>query len=278
MVTDVWMKLGKRVWMGLVSAGLAAGLPMAHGEPAADVALPASAQSPSNGMVVASGVVPDEATRQAIVARLREVYGAARVSDQLTVSAVVAPPQWKEHVVGLISPKLQQVSKGQLVVKGQALALAGEVSNEAVRQQLASDIATALNPSYKVHNALRIGSNAQAALDQALAHRIIEFQPASAVLTPSGQAILTEMARVMLGMPGRKVAVLGHTDADGPRPANLALSLARAQAVKDHLVAQKVPADLVDTRGVGPDQPVASNATPEGRARNRRIEFRVLPQ
>jgi OOP family OmpA-OmpF porin len=86
------------------------------------------------------------------------------------------------------------------------------------------------------------------------------------------------MARVMLGMPGRKVAVLGHTDADGSRPANLALSLARAQAVKDHLVAQKVPADLVDTQGVGPDQPVASNATPEGRARNRRIEFRVLPQ
>ena len=265
MISNVWMRLG----LGLWSAGLIGGAPTAHAEPAAGA---------GNALVVASGVVPDEATRQAIVSRLREVYGAARVSDQLTVSAVVAPPQWKEHVVGLISPKLQQVSKGQLVVKGSALELAGEVGNEAVRQQLASDIATSLNPTYKVQNSLRVGSNAQAALDQALANRIIEFQPASAVLTPSGQAILSEMARVMLSLPGRKVAVLGHTDADGPRSANLALSLARAHAVKGFLVAQKVSADLVDTQGLGPDQPVASNATPEGRARNRRIEFRVLSQ
>lgn len=252
-----------------MSVALIGGLSLSHAEPATNG---------EQGLVVASGVVPDEATRQAIVSRLREVYGATRVSDQLTVSAVVAPPQWKEHVVGLISPKLQQVSKGQLVVKGSALELVGEVGNEAVRQQLASDIATALNPTYKVQNSLRVGGNAQAALDQALANRIIEFQAGSAVLTPSGQSILSEMARVMLGLPGRKVAVLGHTDADGPRPANLALSLARAQAVKGFLVAQKVSADLVDTQGLGPDQPVASNATPEGRARNRRIEFRVLAQ
>jgi OOP family OmpA-OmpF porin len=55
----------------------------------------------------------------------------------------------------------------------------------------------------------------------------------------------------------------------------VSLSLARAQAVKGYLVSKGLPADSLSTSGLGPDQPVASNATEEGRARNRRIEFRV---
>jgi len=95
------------------------------------------------------------------------------------------------------------------------------------------------------------------------------------VLKPAGQMILNEMAVALLQLRGRSVALIGHTDALGARPANVSLSLARAQAVKDYLTAKGVPADSLSTSGMGPDQPVASNATEEGRARNRRIEFRV---
>ena len=63
---------------------------------------PASAASLSaggaNDKVVVSGVVPDEATRSAIVARLRELYGAQRVVDQLGVDKLVAPPNWNQHI------------------------------------------------------------------------------------------------------------------------------------------------------------------------------------
>ena len=77
-----------------------------------------------------------------------------------------------------------------------------------------------------------------------------------------------------LSLRGHKVLVV-DTDAQGSHASNVSLSLARAQAVKGYLVSKGLPADSLSTSGLGPDQPVASNATEEGRARNRRIEFRV---
>ena len=55
-----------------------------------------------------------------------------------------------------------------------------------------------------------------------------------------------------------------------------ALSTARAESVKAYLVQRGIPEAALSTSGLGPDRPVADNATPQGRARNRRIEFRVL--
>lgn len=238
-----------------------------------------SAQLPQStevaGKVVVAGVVPDEATRVAVVSRLRELYGAERVVDQLTLGSVVAPPQWGQHVHKLLSPSLKQVSHGQLSVQGQTIELKGEVGNEAQRQQIVSDMAQSLNPTYSVRNGLRVAVREQAVVDQALANRIVEFEPGSAVLRPEGQVILNEMATALAQLRGRRIELIGHTDALGARPANISLSLARAQAVKAHLVARGLPADSLSTSGMGPDQPLASNATEEGRARNRRIEFRV---
>ena len=70
--------------------------------------------------------------------------------------------------------------------------------------------------------------------------------------------------------------VVGHTDDVGNRQANLALSHARAEAVRDHLVALGVPRENLAVLGKGPDEPVADNATDDGRARNRRIQFQIL--
>ncbi len=230
-----------------------------------------------SGPVIASGVVPDEATRAAILGRLREVYGADRVVDQLQVGAVVAPPNWAAYVQKMVSPQLKQVSRGRLSVRGNDIELQGEVPNEAQRQQVVSDMATSLNPTYVIKNQLRVASNDQGLLDHALANRIVEFQPGSAVLTPQGKTLLDEMAQVMGKLGGKRVEVVGHTDAQGARASNLALSMARADAVKTYLAAKGIDAARVSTSGAGPDQPVASNDTPEGRSRNRRIEFHVLP-
>lgn len=225
--------------------------------------------------VVVAGTVPDEATRNAILARVREVYGAERVVDQLGVGQVVAPPNWSGYVQKLVSPQLKQVSRGQLAINGNNIELKGEVANEAQRQQLAADMATVLNPTYAVRNALRVAAQEQSMLDATLANRIIEFEAGSSVLRPAGRGILDEMAAALLRMGNRKVEVIGHTDSQGARDTNIVLSLARADAVRSYLVSKAVTPALITTSGSGPDRPVASNDTPEGRARNRRIEFRV---
>jgi OOP family OmpA-OmpF porin len=136
-------------------------------------------------------------------------------------------------------------------------------------------MATSLNPTYTVNNGLRVSAAEQEVLDDALARRIIEFESGQAVIRPSGQAILDEMAAALQKVKGKKVEVIGHTDNTGLRDTNLALSLARAEAVRSYLTGKGISAAMIAVSGQGPDRPVAENTTAEGRARNRRIEFRV---
>lgn len=261
-----------RLFLGAtLCASLAVATLAAHAQTPAPVAAGAKP-------VVAAGSVPDEATKAAVLTRLRELYGAQRVVDRIEVDAVLAPPNWREHVVNLLGPDLQQVSGGQIEIKGNAVRVGGQVGNEAQRQQLISALATRLNNSYSVDGSgLRAGGGAQQVLlDQALADRIIEFQSGSATLTASGSAILDQMAAAMRPLGSTRVQVIGHTDSLGAHDRNVALSLARAAAVKTYLQQRGVATGNLSVLGLGPDQPVADNATVDGRARNRRIEFRVL--
>ena len=242
------------------------------------LAAPAAPAQPAGAApVVVAGTVPDEATRAAILGRLHALYGAARVVDRIEVDGVVAPANWSARVAAMLDPAITGVSGGELAVEGNSVRIRGNVANEAVRQQVASALATAAGPGYQVRNGLlATGGGSQAVLDQALADRIIEFRSGSAELTAGGRAILDEMAAALVRIGRQQVQVIGHTDSVGPRQANVTLSLQRAIAVKEYLEAAGVDADNLGVQGFGPDRPVAGNDTEEGRARNRRIEFRVL--
>ena len=250
---------------------LAAGAVRAQA-PAAVPAVPAAANAP----IVVAGTVADEASKAALLARLRAVYGLDRVVDQLAVGTVSTPANWNDYVSRLIGPNLKMISRGQLKVDGNTVSLRGDVSNEAQRQQIAGDIAASLNPTYTVNNGLRVAASEQGVLDAALANRIIEFESGKAALTPSGMAILDQMSEALKKLNGIKVEVIGHTDNAGSRAGNLSLSQARAEAVKTYVASHGIRLDSIAVSGEGPDRPVADNRTPDGRARNRRIEFKVV--
>lgn len=227
------------------------------------------------GQVLVTGTVPDEASKASVLARLREVYGADLVVDQISVGAVAVPANWNSYVQKLITPDLKQISRGQLKIDGSTVSLRGEVANEAQRQKIASAVATSLNPTYTVNNGLRVSAADQGILDKTLANRTIEFESGKATLTPAGKAILDEMTVAMLKLKERKVELIGHTDNQGLRATNQSLSQARAEAVEAYLSSHGIKEDLITASGQGQDRPIASNDSAEGRARNRRIEFRL---
>lgn len=239
-------------------------------------AAPAGAQTvaPQPGQVLVTGTVPDEASKASVLAKLREVYGDL-VVDQISVGAVSTPANWNSYVQKLITPELKQITRGQLKIDGSTISLKGEVANEAQRQKIASNVATSLNPTYTVNNGLRVSAADQNVLDGTLANRTVEFQSGKAELTASGKAILDEMTVAMLKLKERKVDIIGHTDNQGLRTTNQGLSQARAEAVKAYLASHGIKSDLMTASGQGADRPVASNDSTEGRARNRRIEFRL---
>ena len=259
---------------GLIALALLSGATALHAQTA--TVANTGASTGTSGKVIVAGVVPDEATRQAILAKAREVYG-DRVVDQLGVGNLVAPPNWSQLVQKLITPDLRRVSKGQLKVSGNVVELSGDISNEAQSQQLASHMSASLNPTYTVRNGLRVAAAGQDVLDAALANRVVEFQPGNAVLTPVGVRTLDELLPVLNQFKGRRFEVIGHTDAQGAAAQNVLLSAERANVVRAYLATRGIASALILTSGAGADRPVAGNDTAEGRARNRRIEFRVMP-
>jgi OOP family OmpA-OmpF porin len=106
----------------------------------------------------------------------------------------------------------------------------------------------------------------------------IEFDLGKATIRPGSTPVLTEAAGVLKEFPAMRVAISGHTDNVGDAKKNVDLSKQRADSVKAFLVSQGVAAERIDTRGAGPDEPIADNKTAPGRQKNRRIEFKLLSQ
>lgn len=105
----------------------------------------------------------------------------------------------------------------------------------------------------------------------------VQFAAGSARLLPESDGLLKTIAQLLIQHPEiENLVVEGHTDSSGNARTNLKLSRDRAAAVVKWLVANGISAKRVASRGFGSTTPVAPNDTPEGRARNRRVEFRVL--
>ncbi|TNC61951.1 OmpA family protein [Rubellimicrobium roseum] len=106
----------------------------------------------------------------------------------------------------------------------------------------------------------------------------LAFRTGSADLAPGGEAMLAALAAYLGANAGRRVALVGHTDAQGPLAANVALSRQRAEAVAERLVsAHGVRQTQLLAEGMGWLAPTATNLTPEGRETNRRVEAVILP-
>ncbi len=102
----------------------------------------------------------------------------------------------------------------------------------------------------------------------------LEFATDSAELLPASEPVLAEMAAYLAAEPEVGVVLVGHTDSAGSLDYNLMLSERRSQAVRDALVARfGVDPGRLSAHGVGYLAPAASNATEDGRARNRRVEM-----
>lgn len=228
----------------------------------------------ASGRVLLDGVVPDEATKQAIAAQAREVFGADRVDDRLRLGAVAAPPGWADAARRLVVPALRQVARGELTLHGRDARIEGEVADEAARRALLRALSAPAD-GWPLHDALRL-SAAPTGRAPPVPVPGVEFEPGSARLTDAGIERLDGLLAALNRAPARRFEVVGHTDDAGPRDLNLALSRERAEAVRAHLVARGVAAARIEVRGAGPDEPAADNGTAAGRARNRRIELRPL--
>jgi OOP family OmpA-OmpF porin len=122
-----------------------------------------------------------------------------------------------------------------------------------------------------------LASNGSAAdLPKGFTFERLSFENNSTTLLDRSDHMITELVAILKAYPSVEVRVEAHTDNHGNKERNKTLSLVRAQAIKAKLVAGGIAESRITAEGVGPDRPIASNHSSEGRRHNRRVEIVVV--
>jgi outer membrane protein OmpA-like peptidoglycan-associated protein len=104
----------------------------------------------------------------------------------------------------------------------------------------------------------------------------INFAIGTATLEQGAKSYLDKVAKLLQSAPNMGLLIKGHADNTGSAAVNEKLSTDRANAVRNHLLAQNIAAERLEAKGFGSSMPVADNQTPLGRAKNRRVELEIL--
>ena len=158
---------------------------------------------------------------------------------------------------------------------GRDIILTGHVPSEETKTK-ASHAASLVTGVRTVDNQLVVQDDVKIVntqLTELLLKKKIEFETGKNILLPVSIPVLEQVLRVLNTAPQLTLKIEGHTDNQGNAENNRTLSKQRAQAVVNWLSERGIPRDRMTSAGFGPDQTLAPNTTPEGRAKNRRVEI-----
>ncbi|MFC3714600.1 OmpA family protein [Luteimonas soli] len=175
----------------------------------------------------------------------KHMHGAAAISDYRHDSYLIRAPAHEYWI---------DVSTGSIPLHGYVVV----VEREAMTQSLGFLDAAAMKQA--------IDRDGRVALH-------VNFDVDKATLRPEAEPVIAEIRTLMEANPSLELSIEGHTDNTGDADHNHTLSAQRARAVASALVALGVAPGRLQSQGFGQDRPVADNATPEGRAQNRRVEL-----
>ena len=113
-------------------------------------------------------------------------------------------------------------------------------------------------------------------LGQILTLDAIYFEQSKAAMLEESHPTLSQLVDLMRGNPSLMIELIGHTDRQGSPEENMRLSQQRVETIKSYLVSNNIAGDRIQTRGMGGTEPIAPNDTEDNRARNRRVEMKVL--
>ena len=211
----------------------------------------------------------DIAYAAARTAELAESRARGMEANALKERALAAQKANEANQAQLTSAELVK-TKGQLATQGQALATEKERREEAERRaaQAAADLAKFASVKQDPVRGMVITLSGA-----------VLFETAKWQLLGSAQTKLNEVAEALTKQDKDSTMVVeGHTDSQGKDQMNQELSQKRAESVRTYLVSRGIAADRITATGFGPSRSIADNASPEGRANNRRVEIVVKPK
>lgn len=237
------------------------------------------------------GEVGNQALKDNILGAVANVFGTSEKCDNIQVdddnAMTLAGQENLEAAltqIKAIPNASAEFKDGKVIVNApDATALNNLVSQlQGTLRGVTVEGAQTLDVQSTVDQSVQVAMNALDALDanstpadlaNALNLQVINFEVGSDDIPDENEVVLNKAVEVMKVIPNAALNITGHTDSTGNEKQNVTLSKERADAVKEYLVEQGVPSTALTSTGAGSSQPVADNATDQGKFRNRRISF-----
>ena len=242
--------------------------------------------------VVLTGVLANQDEVNRTVANAAAHFGENNVDNQLKIGNNRAKLQPLGSLFQLIKNRAGNGKEVAASIIGNQMVLKGEVATSAVKRDIVSGIERFFKG--RIDNQLTVAPKptpkptpkpapvaapdrniCQESINELLRTGTINFETGKAAIKRDSFALLEQLKETALGCPNAKFEVAGHTDSTGKLESNMTLSRARAQSVINHLTGLGLSTDQFSANGYGPNEPIADNATSAGRAKNRRIEFKL---
>jgi outer membrane protein OmpA-like peptidoglycan-associated protein len=201
------------------------------------------------------------------------------------VSADVQAAAWATGFPAIVARLAKGVKKGAVTADEHSITVSGIATSATVETGLLAAAAAAGGAGVQVVDRVTVVRGAvapgvdvaklQRSVSSILRTQGVQFQTDAVVLTAVGRRTLDRIATLLRGARGTSAEIRGYTDSVGAPAVNLRVSQRRADAVRTYLVSRGIAASRLTARGFGAANPIASNATPIGRAINRRIEMKI---
>ena len=240
-------------------------------------------------VITVPGDVSTTARIDAIVNALDDAWARVDIDDLAVLEGIADESPWLGKVLALILQTKESLAEGLAIVapEQKLLVLSGIVETKAERtalndliKQTAAEIGFDANPAVRVPDTViptkEEVEELQVNLNELLDGKVVEFRVNSDEITEAGTELLDEILTTIALAPDIRIEIRGHADAQGSADENLELSKARAMSVLAYLIDKGQNEERFDVLWFGDTQPIGDNNTEEGRALNRRIEFRAL--
>ena len=237
-----------------------------------------------------SGTVPSEEIKNLVVDQATRKFGRSAVKENLIIQeGIKIAGLGYDDFKTIALTSLQAVSRleeGVADLNAEGLSLKGGAYYDAAMTRVKESLSGILPEGFGLNAELSVaapgeavdGHVCQTLLQGALSNNTILFESGKATISTDSFGLLDGLIFTARRCPESRIEIAGHTDSDGDDATNQKLSERRAGAVVAYLTEAGLAEDRLEPKGYGESNPVESNDTAEGKAKNRRIEFVILAQ
>ncbi len=223
------------------------------------------------------GYMPSKERKRELLTKIFNFYG-TNIIDKIEIG-VGEPKSWDAFIF-TVAKEVQKFDLSLVTISDKTLHISGKIRTEKARIEVEKSLKSFNVDGFHIHcHMVALDATArvcQEKFNTLLEKEKIEFASNKSVVKASNHKLLESLTDIALLCPNVNIEIIGHTDSLGNDAKNKALSLSRAKSVVAKLFGLGIPLERLSAKGMGSQIPIASNETEEGRAKNRRIEFKVI--